>query len=185
MTDSIKDRAREAQAARLGDDEALIEATQALYDSVDSLTTDQKTLLVREALHKVSGLIDLMGRAPSAGALAGYAAVGHAITALAGYAIEEFREGEGFTSTGDVKVTKAIDGVKHLLGLYAESQMTPEQRALSQKIKDAVDARVEAGEEFDAAMSDELRKHGREVAEVEAPAASTGKVARPDDGMYL
>lgn len=192
MTDSIKDRAREAQAAHLGEHEGaeeLIAATAALYASVDDLSVDQKTLLVRNAIQRASGLLDLMAHAPNPGVTAGYAAVGHATLAVAGYAVEEYREGLGFTSTGDRKVDDVLDGVKGLLGKFAEMNMTPEQRDLSDRIRAAVDKRVEAGEEFSDAMSDELRKHKREVAEVEAeaPATSTGKEASRYDngGMYL
>lgn len=187
MTDSIKDRAREAQVAHLGEgSEELIEMTTALYDSVDGLTDEQKTLLVREAIHRASALLDMIAHTDNPGARAGYAAVGHATLAVAGYAIEEYRESQGSTVTGDRKVTEVLDGVKGLLGKFAELSMTPEQRELSERIRKAVDLRVQAGEDFDRAMSDELRKNAREVAEVEAPAASQGKEeGRYDTGMYL
>lgn len=193
MTDSIKDRAREGQMAALGGlgDEAmeteLLAMAEGLYTSVDALTAEQKTLLVREALMKASALVEVIGSAPSAGVRGGYCAVAHAVIALAGYAIEEFREGQGYTVTGDKKVTEALDGVKTLLGKFSEAKMSPEQRALAEKVNASIKRRVQSGEEYESALNAALHEHEAERRALEdVPAAkSQGREARPDDGMYL
>lgn len=189
MTDSIKNFAREAQAAHLGEGhDDLVSATEALYDSVDSLTEDQRTLLVYEALRRLSGFMESIATSENPGQRAGFGAVAHAIGALAAYAVQSVREERGFTSTGDAKVNEALDGVRHLLGMFAESQMSPEQRALSEKIRVKVAERVSAGETFEAAMARELAEHEDERQSIEGKvpvAKSQGKESRPDDGLYL
>jgi hypothetical protein len=171
---TIQNRAREAQAENLSGlgeaAEAIIAETEALYDSVDALTDDQKMLLVRSALVRLSSLFDMISNAPSQGAVVGFSVVGHAVTALAGYAIEDLRERAGQTATGDRKVDEALDSVKTLLGKFAESQMSPEQRAIADKIK----SRVNSGEDM------------HEVMEEMIPAAKADTPSRYDgSGMYL
>lgn len=190
-TQSIKDKAREAQMKSFGAeaDERLLGAAKALYDNVDALTPEQKTLLVREALVKVSGLIEAIKDTPHTPTRVAYAALGHAVVALAGYAIEEYREEQEFNVTGDRRVDAVLDGVKDLISLYAEVTMSPEENALAEEIKNAVHARVEAGEDFEDAMAEELAKREDRVRAVtnKVPAAKVEETPSrySGDGLYL
>lgn len=194
MTDSIQTRARNAQAESLGtDNPAVLQAAQDLYDSVDALTPEQKTLLIREALVKVSQLAEGMKETRHEPTRIAYGVLAHGVIALAGYAIEQFREEQGLDSvTGDKRVDKVLDGVKDLVHLYASAAMSPEESALADEIKTAVGARVEAGEDFEEAMAEELAKREDRLRAAmashgEAPAAKAEEVPSRynGDGLYL
>lgn len=186
---TIQERAREAQAHVLGasGNDALLQATKDLYDKVDALSPEQKTLLVREALVKASGLMEAVKDAPSREVRGAYGALGHAVLAIAGYAIENYREGLDFQVTGDRRVDTIIDGVKDLMHQFAASTMSEEENALADTIREAVAARVEAGEDFETVMAEELAKHDGEIKAV------TGKDSKVEetpsrysgDGLYL
>lgn len=72
---TIQERAREAQQKALsanGHSDTLLVATQDLYDKVDALTPEQKTLLVREALVRASSLMEAVAEAPAREVRAAY-----------------------------------------------------------------------------------------------------------------
>lgn len=185
---TIQERARDAQIKALGahgGNDALLQATKDLYDKVDALSLEQKTLLVREALVKASGLLEAIKDAPSREVRNAYGALGHAVLAVAGYAIEDYRENLDFNVTGDRRVDAVIDGVKDLLHQFAASTMSEEENALADTIRDAVAARVEAGEDFETVMAEEIKKHGDAIKAVESHKVEETPSRYSGDGLYL
>lgn len=188
---TIQERAREAQQKVLsanGSSDTLLVATQDLYDKVDALTPEQKTLLVREALVKASSLMEAVAEAPAREVRAAYGALGHAVLAIAGYAIEDYREGLDFNVTGDRRVDTILEGVKDLMHQFAESSMSAEENDLAEEIKSSVRERVEAGEDFHAVMADEIAKHADEIKAVtgkDTEAKAEGSDRYSGDGLYL
>lgn len=153
--------------------------TVELYDSIDALNVDQKSLLGRECLGRLHSLMFQVAEASPAAS--GAAQVGTALVGVGGYAIETAREQAGFTATGDAKVDRIMQLVRDLLAESAKAMMPKEQAAKMDGVKDRVLDRVQRGEGFEEAMDDELRKVG-----ITPPAAQTSDSRKEaETGFYL
>lgn len=155
--------------------------TARLYDGVDAMSADQRSLLAREVLGRLHSLVFAM--AEQFPQTSGIAQVASALTGIGGYAVESQREKDGLTSTSDRAVEAVLDDVRELLRASAVAQWggDPDQmNAITEKVQQ----RVAAGESFDAVVADEMNKAGLGE-HVPAKMRATGQEARPDDGLYL
>lgn len=193
---TIREETREAQRAEFekrNDERAVpdMEATLAIYDYVDALTPDQRSLLVQKLLSGAhQHLSDSAEAADNPLILAGHLQVGSALIALAGYVTASEREDAGWTSTGDKAVTEVLTKFGEVLKAQVQSMLNPEQQKIATEVIAAAQARSEKGEKYEDALFDEVEKRREALAAAgiredgsvaaAAPAASTGSF-----GMYL
>lgn len=187
---NVKDEARAAQAAFLeaSGDAELTKLTFDLYDSVDNLDDNQRSLLVSVFLSKVHDFL-----LSAEGAMAGYAT---SLVAIAGYANQINYEAAGNTATGDRAVDAVTEKVQATLRQAALSGLSDEDKARAQAIGEEIRARVEAGEDPVAVHEDvkarvmAMRDHPSNGpgADASTLGAATASADDSDDrpiGMYL
>lgn len=195
---TIAEKARQAQKdalERMGAPAEAIDVTTALYEAVDDLTDSQRLMLVREALIKASSLANALEdqAGPNNPTAVALSMMAHAVLAMGGYAIDQYRENIGETGTGDAKVDAAIEAVRQALANFALGGMNSDEQARAKEISEKVQARIAKGEDFNSAMQAEIAAHAAahpDMKPLEAPAASeTTEKGSPsrynDDGMYL
>lgn len=151
---SVTQKAREAQFSQFSDDD--VEGKRlvsAIYDGVDAMDDNQKTLLIRNALSLAhNAVVQAANGDPASAAFSAMTTGG--LLAIAGYANETIREAAGQTSTGDVAVEDVIDNFRLLVRTMAESQMTDEQKATAEDAR----RRIEAGEDPQKVLADVMRR---------------------------
>lgn len=153
--------------------------TTRLYDAVDTMTPDQRSLLAREVLGRLHSLVfSMVQQFPQT---SGVAQVASALTGIGGYAVEVQREEDGLTATSDRAVEGIMDDVKALLRASAAAQFGEDADKM-EAITERVNERVASGEQFDTVVREELDKAGLGQP---ATAQATAAEARPDDGLYL
>ena len=187
---TVQDAAREAQTKHfeeMGADEEMKRITTAIYDGVDSMSDEQKRIMVRDALSTAHQSIGAIVEHPDAAG--GFAMLAGGLIAVAGYANESMREAAEETSLGDKKVTEVIDLFKSLVQRAATAEMSPEHREAVQRIGERVKARVgQTGEDFDTVLRDEYQKAvaAGEVPQQGQPQAPAQQATEDESyGLYL
>lgn len=183
---SVKEDVRKHQFEVMDPESDLGKKTEALYSGIDSMTSEQKTLLISQALGIAHNAV--MGIAEAAsepGKVIGYAQFANGLIALAGYTQETLREEAGSTTTGDSKVRGVIEGFRQLCSDIAKADMSPELRAEADALSDRVNARVaETGEDFNEVFNDEFGKVKERLAKHAKPTEATEDHGT-GYGMYL
>lgn len=198
---SVKESARAAQMSAIenGNRDALVGAqeTLALYDGLDALSPEQRTLFISQALSlsvvTLKEMIDGVANGEPIAATAAYAMILNGLVAMSGYLNAVTREEAEYTVTGDSKVQALLDRLKDAVSASVLSDHTPEE---VERVK-GVSARVQArmaedptldfatvvAEEAEAAGMGDLVKAANEH---KAPAArqTNGTEDKPY-GMYL
>lgn len=155
---SIREDARRAQAEASSKSPEIVERALALYDAMDALTEHQKHLLVEKVLMMVSHGITAVATEPDPAtrAISGASLVG--LIGLAGYTSATLVE----DANSDTDRSKAVEAIfdqyrgvhstmtARLLGVSAEDQVKAD------RISDAVQKRVDAGEDPRAALKAEI-----------------------------
>lgn len=181
---TVRERARKAQEAHFaGHDEVdsteVASATEALYDKIDALSPEKKSLLITSCLGDLQRILS----GADLGSVQGMLST--ALIGVAGYANESSREAEGWTSTGDIAVDEVLDSVQELLSLSVKAQIGPERLAVMDAAAARVKARVAAGEDFATVVAEEEESLKLDADSV--PVAKTDDA--PDrysgDGLYL
>ena len=181
---SVKDKAREQQRkefeahADIATPE-LQALTLGIYDQIDVLDAEKRSLLIQAVLGKIGGLSHGMDDPTEKAVFSTLAGIGN-------YANEVGREVGGMTSTGDV----AVDSIMEDIAAMLKAQFTAvlgDAATIVQDAADRVKARVEAGEDFERVAREEetaMRKAIAEAKGIEVPAASDGD-DDPLAGLYL
>jgi hypothetical protein len=181
---SIKERARDMQRAEFakGGDlvpEGLEDLTIGVYDQIDNLDAEKRSLLIRDLLGKLGGLArdldDITERA-----------VFTATLGIANYTNEVGREAGSMTSTGDRAVDSILEDISSMLAAQFKALLGG-AAPLVEAAADRVKARVEAGEDFEVVAAEEEAAMRKAIAESrgdEVP-ETVNASARPDDGLYL
>ena len=181
---TLQDEVRAAQSAEFDGKEGSEEAkaaTLALYDAVDALSPEQRSLLVMECSVKIKSAVTTLAKDPENGIAIAMGT--HVLIALVGYVTALGREAEGYTSTGDRKVDAVIESVHDCVTANVLSLMDPDTREKAVAAKAALDARIEAGEDPQAVYDELVGASGHvHTVNAAAPAAVKEEVST---GLYL
>lgn len=152
-----------------------------LYDKIDALTPDQRSLLAITALGGVSAqLRKMLAHVNDPGSVHGFGTIAVGLCALAGYATEVSREESGATSTGDSRVEDVLEAYADILKAQSRLLLPPHLAKIGDEVVAQAHARESRGEDFEEALLDELSK----VKLPDAPAAADEST--PDGyGLYL
>jgi hypothetical protein len=182
---SVKERARESQRAEFaqaGDrvPAGLEDLTIGIYDQIDVLDAERRSLLVRDILSRLGGLAKEADD-PSERAIFG------TMLGIANYTNEVGREIGCMTSTGDVAVDSILADIQEMLTQQFRA-MLGGAADIVEAAADRVKERVEAGEDFEEVAREEERAMREAIAErageqVPVPVAKTDSDA--STGLYL
>ena len=192
---SIAEQARKAQAEHFeengGDLGALREPTMALYESVDALDADTRSLLTVSALARISdGLRELVTEDSRSHRMALVQGL-IAFVGIAGYATALNREQAGLTATGDSRVNDVFDKVRELVTASMAAHLPPEVESTVNAMMKRVTARIDNGEDPETALEAEYELFKDQIGEYvthkgdPAPSAPAPKEDVPTPGMYL
>ena len=189
MTTPLQDEVRAEQASALkamGLDEnsKAAQLTVSIYDQIDALDRDGRDLLVTGCLSRVArGLHSFDPEDPmSSGVL-------RTLVAVAGYAIERNREDQEQFATGDRRTERIFETTRDAVKEVIRAQ-APEAMQLAEDSAQAVQRRVEAGEDPNTVFEEELarlKEAAQKIAaekgeKVEVPVAKATEVST---GQYL
>lgn len=179
---SVREKAREAQRAEFERNKGILpeglgDLALGIYDQIDLLDAEKRSLLIQSIFNKVSGvahdLDDLTERA-----------VMSTLAGIGAYTNEVGREIACMTSTGDAAVDSIVEDVgqmltmqfKALLGSHAETV-----EAAAERVKQ----RVAAGEDFEVVAREE--EAAMRAAIAERAGSEPVPVAKEDTstGLYL
>lgn len=187
-SNTMHQKAREAQSEamlKMGAPAETVERVNAIYDGMDEMNHEQKTLLVTTVVSGLSTLLKQMAGQADNPMIDAFAELGHGLLAMAGYVNESMREEAGYTSTGDSKVDNLLADFQSLIQERSEAGFSPEEKALAEPIKARLEQRLAEGMPVGEAM----RRAHEELTEarthLEAPAAKTSEEASPGYGLYL
>lgn len=187
MKKSIKEQARESQRQELAkhsdkSTEALEALALGIYDQIDALDPERRTILSRDILRKMASvthdLDDVTDRA-----------VLTTLAGIANYTNEVTREEAGYTSTGDAAVDSIIEDISEMFAAQFRAVLGTGVADVVDAAANRVRARVEAGEDFETVAREE--EAAMKEALAAAHAAQSEKVAAPvakndtSTGFYL
>lgn len=153
-------KARTAQVEILPEG-PLRENVLALYDQIEALNADQRSLMVSLVLQSVTtGLRSLREELEvTPGANATFVMM-EGLLGAAEYGSALEREAAGFTSTGDGKVTDVFDSVREVIKEAVGGHLSPEKRAKIEETAKRVQARIKAGEDPEKVVREEAEASG-------------------------
>lgn len=189
---TVQEAIRKAQTTQFEQDATLPEELKteslALYDSIDALSPAQKSLLVDNALVCVRTAIEALATSEDPSEVRAMAIAASGFVAVAGYANALVREAAGDTSTGDSKVSAVLAATQSVMRNCAKTGMTEEEVEIAKAVGQTVKARVDAGEQFETVLHEEVAKF-REAHpdfDIEPVAAASAEEDEPPlPGMYL
>lgn len=191
---SVREEVREAQRRQFekeGLDPSLGDSTYALYDQLDALTPDQRSLVVDNALALVQNIgAELITTTDDNQRLLLHTSL-HALVAVAGYCNNVAREDAGWTSVSDTKVNAALDAIRNLIRETVTAQMPEDMQQMVAAVSEPIKQRVAAGEPYEEVAADEVAKYRREHpkpddANVVPGEVVTTKADEPEQfGFYL
>lgn len=183
--------AEQAEAlSKMGADPEFVALVQSVYDDMDALSTEQKTLLVRLVLQGTSAMFQQISESfPDNPILHAYATLAHGLIALGGYTIEAIRDEAEYTATGDSKVQDVLDKFETVMQKKGTQGMPSGLEERLNPIKDRMDERIKGGMPVAEAVAKAVEETNAVRAEFEgaAPAVPQAKSeeASPGYGMYL
>lgn len=184
---SVKERARESQRAEFAKHadlapEGLEDLTLGIYDQIDALTPEKRSLLTRDLLARLSSLVHDMDD-PTERAVFG-TAIG-----IANYTNEVGREENDYSSTGDRAVDSILEDLHEMLSQQMRAVLG-DTASVVEAAADRVKERVANGDDFEVAAREEETKMREELAALvrsksgEAPEPVKAK-DEPSTGLYL
>ena len=162
---SVSEDVRAAQRKQFEQDglpESAAESTFALYDQLDALSSDQRSLVVDHALAMAQNIgQELITVADENQRLLLHTGL-HALIAVAGYCNSIAREESNWTSLSDKKVADVLDAVRDLIRETATSALPEDQQELIAAVAPSIKQRVAAGEDYETVAMDEVAKYRKD-----------------------
>lgn len=196
MTESIRTQVREAQQSHLDNlgDRVSPEAkekTMGMYDAIDTLNAEQRSLLIDKALQGIAMNLLEAGKADHPALAASYLVTARACLAIAGYANSlTAEEHEEWTSTGDKKVFAILEDLADVVRMQGRAALSPEEQNVADEVMAKAQSRADAGEDYATALMEEAEKAEKEwlashPAEGVAAVAASAAADDPGYGLYL
>jgi hypothetical protein len=133
----------------------------ALYDQIEALSTDQRSLMIALVLQSVEqGLRHLRDEVEVTPAANATLMVLGGIVAAAEYGISLEREAAGFTSTGDGKVTDVFETTQNVVRETVGANIPPEKRAKIEAVTRRIQERIKAGDDPETVVREEAEGSG-------------------------
>ena len=176
MTD-FRAEVRKAQAKALAEKPELLEITDRLYNSIDTLNEGQLQVLIEGSLKNITAVAEALTSEPVD---LGYGkSLIRSFVATAGYASLCLQEKLGNTATGDRCVDEILEASQDVVKSAVMTMFSPKLQEANAKIE----ARIKAGDDAEAVYREELAAIGIDY-DNDAP---TAKEETTDEvhGMYL
>lgn len=190
-TPNIRERVRALQESHYAESEVnegskAREIAARLYDEIDALSAQQRALLVTESAGLAKGALSSILSSKDPSQVYAMAMIALGLLGVTCYSNEQNREDAGDTINGDRRVDDVLDTVREMVHEQTGDLLSPEQKALAEKISAEIEARVNDGADRMEATRTVLAEHQHEIDRDVRKTTGAEVPSRYDDaGMYL